>query len=362
VLIVTSKLALEQAYPSSGYGSIRDALNEAASPGDHVLAIDDPVETNAWGLQPVTGGADDIKWAIRQLTQRFPSIVDSVLLAGGNTIIPFFSLANPVTDRSVDPDTFVLTDNPYGSAADSWDEYLAPSLAVARLVVPDSASVAEFVAITQSLSQTTRAGRPGTALFINDDWLSYSERIATELPGPQTWHLVPGYQIGPSLTTDAAYGTLYFNLHGFSGTSDWDGYSTVQRRFIPAVTPAAFDAGNVAGSLAFAECCYGAEVTGRSADDSCALKLVQAGATFIGATGLAFGSYVTSDWMLEDADFLVRAFFQVLNLGYPVGKAMMAARKAYLSDTAEARSGQSWQCKQKTLLQFVLYGSPNRLH
>jgi hypothetical protein len=40
----------------------------------------------------------------------------------------------------------------------------------------------------------------------------------------------------------------------------------------------------------------------------------------------------------------------------------MVARKAYLSDSSENQQGQNWQCKQKTLLQFVLYGNPALVH
>ena len=160
--------------------------------------------------------------------------------------------------------------------------------------------------------------------------------------------LAPGYEMNLATHQDAARATLYFNLHGFIDDPEWKCYSTVQRDFVPAVTPGGLDRSCVAGAISFAECCYGAQIQGRSADDSCALKLVKEGASFIGATGLAYGSYLASDHFLEDADFLARAFFQGVGTGQPIGSALKTARKLYLNDSVEARSGEVWQYKKKT--------------
>jgi hypothetical protein len=187
-------------------------------------------------------------------------------------------------------------------------------------------------------------------------------RVAQALPTPIFWHLAPGYEMNSATRQDAARSTLYFNLHGFRDDPDWKCYSSVQRDFIPAVTPDALDRSCVEGAISFAECCYGAQIQGRSPEDSCALKLVREGATFVGATGLAFGSYIASDVFLEDADFLARAFFQGVVAGHSVGIALCNARKLYLSDSLEDRTGKSWQYKQKTLLQFVLLGNPQTVH
>jgi hypothetical protein len=362
VLIVTQRLTLEAQYATSGYSEIRATLAKLPRQQDRVLVVDDPLEMQAWGLDPVSS-ADGIKATLRYLGATYPSVVDSVFIIGGSGIVPFFSLANPVTNRGVDGDELVLTDNPYGSAADALQEYLAPSVPVGRLPVPDDAGLDDFVAaIERVIDPPAKTGQPGAALFVNDDWLAYSQRVATALPDPRTWHVSPGYLMDASSVSAAGYQTLYFNLHGFSSDADWSGYSTAQRKFVPAVEPQDLETSFVAGSLAFAECCYGAQIAGRSPQDSCALKLLQAGATFIGATGIAFGSYVASDFLLQDADFLVRAFFQAVQRGYPVGSALMVARKAYLSDSSENQQGQNWQCKQKTLLQFVLYGNPALVH
>lgn len=366
MLIVTVRNPLQESYGSAGYARVRAALDTwAAVDGDHVLAIDDQGDMQAMGLEARTSNADGIQRAIRAAAQRYPAIVQSVLLVGGGAILPFCELPNPVQDRSTDRDINVLSDNPYGALADTWDEYLAPSVPVGRLAVPDNASLDDFIGLVQRFPHRTNppaVGQPGAALVINQDWANYSRKVAQALPEPLIWHLAPGYEMNAATRQDAARAILYFNLHGFCDDPDWKCYSTVQRDFVPAVTPDGLDRSCVAGAISFAECCYGAQIQGRTADDSCALKLVHEGASFIGATGLAFGSYIASDLFLEDADFLARAFFQGVGAGQPIGSALRNAQKLYFNDSIEARSGNVWQYKQKTLLQFVLFGNPQTVH
>lgn len=366
MLIVTARNALQESYGSAGYAQIREALDAWASvDGDRVVAVDDPADMQAMKLPTATDGPTDIQRAIRAANQLYPTIVQSILLAGGSSLLPFFSLSNPVTDRLIDPDDEVLSDNPYGALADTWQESLAPSLPVGRLAIPDGAGVDDIVALLETLPHRANgpiAGQPGSALVVNQDWADFSSKVAQALPDPLSWHLAPGYEMNEATRQDAARAVLYFNLHGFVDDPDWKCYSTVQKDFVSAVTPSGIDRSCVARALSFAECCYGAQIQGRTADNSCALKLVQQGATFVGATGLAYGSYLASDVFLEDADFLARAFFQSVGAGLSVGAALCNARKLYLSDSVEGRSGAVWQYKQKTLLQFVLLGNPQTFH
>lgn len=366
MLIVTARNPLQSNYGSEGYQQIRAALDTWASvEGHRVLAVDDPGDMASFGLTAGTNNPADVQLAIRGVSTRYPSMVDGVLLAGGNSIIPFWTLNNPVADRGTDLDLTVMTDNPYGAVSETLSEYLAPSCPIGRLAIPDEASLKQFLGSIDGLPHRqppVAAGQPGTALFVNSDWLEFSQRVAQSTPNPQVWHLSPGYELDAETSQDAARQTLYFNLHGFSGQADWQGYSTIQRGFVPAVTPDGLNRTWVSGAVCFAECCYGAQIAGRTTDNSCALKLVQEGASLVGATGLAFGSYIASDLMLEDADFLARAFFQAVMTGSTIGESLTVARKSYLADASENQVGQIWQLKQKTLLQFVLLGNPQTIY
>jgi hypothetical protein len=365
MLIVTVRAKLEQAYGSDGYTSVREALDKyAAAAGGVVWAVDDAADGRTLGLNPAPGtDSGAILLAIRAARSRLGSLTGTLLIAGGDAVVPHFQLNNPVTDRILDNDTVVFSDNPYGATDETAWEHLAPSLPVARIAQPDADSES-FVALINgmtgsSVTASGGVGMPGAALVVNEDWIEYSQKVAAVMPGPLDWHISPGYEMNSGTLADAGRRILYFNLHGFSGDPDWKGYSTSLKTFVTAVTPAAFEESYVKGSIAFAECCYGAQTSGRSADDSCALKLLSQGATFVGATGLAYGSYLAPGFFLEDADHLGRAFFSGLRAGNTVGVALRDARRAYLYDANnENLADSAWQYKQKTLLQFVLFGDP----
>lgn len=90
------------------------------STGGYVLALDDPEECRSLNLAAATPGDSlSILLAIRQVYRKLgASVVNRILLVGGESVIPHFQLANPVRDRGLDPDDFVSTDNPYGAVAD----------------------------------------------------------------------------------------------------------------------------------------------------------------------------------------------------------------------------------------------------
>jgi len=365
-------------YGSDGYPQIRAALDAYAQPrGAAVLAVDDPVDSGKLNLPPMAAAdCGSILVAIRAARAKLSSgRADSLLIAGGDPVVPQFQISNPVQDRSIDKDPVVYTDNPYGAANDTLEEYLAPSFPVGRIVDDPSANASDFVALIERLANRGRdrlTALPGSTLVVygeqNDErgrtfqgdqgWISDSTKVAVALPTPQDWHFSPGYQLNASARSDAARSLLYFNLHGFSGDPDWKGYSLQRRDFVSAVSPDGFDRAYVSGAIAFAECCYGAETRGRTPNSSCALKLQNEGAAFVGSTGLAFGSYLAPGLFLDDADFLARSFFSALTAGGTVGGSLRNARKAYLADSAMNLSSVDWQYKQKTLLQFVLLGDP----
>jgi hypothetical protein len=94
---------------------------------------------------------------------------------------------------------------------------------------------------------------------------------------------------------------------------------------------------------------------GKTASTSCALRLLQQGCgAFIGATGLAFGSHIQPDLLMENADLLAMSFFQSVS-GPSVGDALVRARQAFQAALPTAATNAFCQ---KTLLQFMLLGDP----
>jgi hypothetical protein len=358
MLAVTVRKALEDRYQTAGYTKIREAMKTYVdTAGALLVALDDADDMGTYNLPAALGGeAGSLLLSLRALRAKVGPI-DSLLLVGGQDIVPHCQVANPVTDRGVDPDDVVLSDNPYGTDTDTLDQYLAPPLAVGRLTDFPRGSVDDFVALITAAT-ASRKGRPArnhAAAVTNTDWSDYSREAASPLPGPVDWYFSPGYLLDRSHAAAADREFLYFNLHGFSGVAEWKGYDSVQEQFVTAVTPDAFDQQYVSGSVAFAENCYGAETDGRTPSNSCALRLVQQGAAFVGATGLAYGSHLAPNFFLDDADALARSFWAALTGGVELGESLRWARAQYWAD---ANTPASNPFKQKTLLQFILLGDP----
>jgi len=357
LLAATMRKKLEQSYGTDGYKKIRQSLESYASAAHaHLLALDDTDDMSAIGLLSAAGTEPgSLLLSLRAARQALGDI-DAVLLVGGDSIVPHWKITNPVTDRSIDPDEIVLSDNPYGTDSEDLNEYLAPPVAVGRLTDFPSGSTDDFVQLigATEAARKGRSARSNSVVVSNADWSEYSHRAAATLPGPD-WHFSPGYLMDRGRRGDTDRQFLYFNLHGFTGRAEWQGYDTVQERFVTAVTPDAFDRQFVSGCVVFAENCYGAETVGRAPNNSCALRLVREGAAFVGATGLAFGAHLAPGFFLEDADALAGSFWGKFTSGVSLGEALRGARENYRSDPGTPVSD---AFKQKTLLQFILLGDP----
>jgi hypothetical protein len=357
LLAVTMRAPLVRRYGDGAYEKIRNAISELGdAAGAVTVALDDVDEMKAVGVGPAIGtDTGSVLSAVRQFT-RAGSGATSLLLIGGDQIIPYWRITNPVGDRSIDPDDQVLSDNPYGSTVDSWGEYLAPSISIGRLTDFARGTAEDFISLLQSArsNSLSRVVRSHSTAVVNLEWAEFSRSAASTLPGPVDWHFAPGYRMN-SDSSDSDRECLYFNLHGFSGQAAWKGYDSVRSTFVTAVTPDAFDSANVSGTVVFAENCYGAETAGRTPNNSCALRLVREGAAFIGATGLAYGSHVTPDFVLDDADLLAQYFWNACRQGRPIGAALNSARSGYLGGMNAIDVN---PFKKKTLLQFVLLGDP----
>jgi len=359
VLAITVCNTLIARYGAQGYQNIRAALNVyAAAAQAHFVVLDDPNDEilKALSLQPAAGvEAGSLLLPLCAVRQAL-GVSDSILLVGGDSIVPHWRMTNPVTDRSVDPDETVMSDNPYGTDTEDLSEYLAPPVAVGRLTDFPRGTADEFVKLIRAAA-AARQGRPirnRSAVVSNADWANYSQKAAQSLPGPD-WHLSPGYAMDQGRRPDTDREFLYFNLHGFTGEADWKGYDTVREQFVTAVTPDAFDQRYVSGAVVFAENCYGAETPGRTPQNSCALRLVHEGAAFVGATGLAFGSHLAPNFFLDDADALACSFWSAFTGGAELGESLRRARLDYRDDSTTPETN---PFKQKTLLQFILLGDP----
>jgi hypothetical protein len=361
-LAVSSRGALENQFGADGLALIDAALADyadATGTPSVVVWLDDDEAMGAFGLPAIaTADAASVLMSIRSLRRLLPS-TSSLFLIGGDTVVPYWRLPNPVDDRQIDPDPIVYTDNPYGADDDGLEACLAPALPVGRLSDSSGGSAEDFAEVIAAVAGNHRHRqiRSGSAAVVNRDWARASDNVVDALPEPVDRWEAPGYEITGASQADLDRRCLYFNLHGFADDPAWQSFDPVRGQFFPVVTPESFDRDYVSGSIVFVENCYGALTIGKNADTSCALRLVQQGAAgCVGATGLAFGSHVAPNLLIENADLLARRFFESIDGGFTLGEALVRARQAFRGDP---QTGRADVFTEKTLLQFTLLGDPS---
>jgi hypothetical protein len=318
-------------------GALRHAGERMEGEGVNVsLAILDPP-----GTPPADTSASAVRAALGPaLAADRP---DGILLVGGDDIEPFFRLSNPVRDRSVDPDLFVLSDAPYGMA-DGME------IPVGRIPDGGPEEIESLLTALAGLGTRPSWGRHGLLAVANGEWLDSAQAVV-EGQGA-TVHTAPGWNATRSEWKTERPRCTYFNVHGFPDRPAWRAMDENTGIWQDVLTPAdvTFESGR--GAFVFSEACYGAAVLGKSAQSSIALAFVRTQCNgFVGATGLAFGSYAVS-LRPELADAVARRLLDAVLSGEEFGPALVSARA-----TARAASGTS-TFLQKTAEQFVLYGNP----
>jgi hypothetical protein len=152
---------------------------------------------------------------------------------------------------------------------------------------------------------------------------------------------------------------LYINLHGASGMPYFYGQaenSWGAATALPiAITPDHMSGATVGGTVLLSEACYGAELLGRTPENSIPLRALANGAlAFVGSTVNAYGSAQTP---LLGADLLFERLTHHMAHGLPVGLALHFARLEF-AQTMYDRQGFLDDVDMKTLIEFILLGDP----
>jgi hypothetical protein len=362
LLITTLSAGLISAFGSDGAGQVRAALADFANaaPPAELAVLDDALSMAPFG--PRVSAADPASLAValnRAAAGLNSSGGDGILIVGGPEIFPTWSIPNPVTDRSLDPDTAILTDNPYGArGSTAMSDWMVPALPIGRISAGAGASAASLCAVIGTLvsNHQKRPLRAGYVEFTNRDWQDISFSVISDMPGPGRLLISPDDVVNASNTINLDARFLYCNLHGFNNDSAWKGFDAVRRTFVTAMSPQSFAASAVGGSVIYTEACYGLQTKGRPASGSCALTALAAGAAaVVGATGLAFGSLPGAPKNLIDADAFAKGFFEAgLTAGSTAGACLHKARTEFRASCGPTPDVYA----TKTLLQFQLLGDP----
>ncbi len=385
-LTISSRQGLEKRYGGEGFQLVDEALNQLhLAVSEHVnlnailVYVDDAPSLAAYGLQPVEPTNPwQIKVLIEQLNTQIKlrrQEIRYLLIVGGDTIIPFHRLPNPINDQDAD----VPSDNPYASQDTN---YFIPERAVGRL--PDGQGEAvtillkliqeivtahrrktatdkgAFAALLHSLRMEGQKEDPRAGLgYSASIWRKASRQVL------QTIGEHHPLRISPPLTYQefkrVTYAPLsYFNLHGIEDGPNWYGqrdtlFPAGYELFPVALRPEDLNSEDYAGSVIFTEACYGANILGKNSETSLALKFLASQArAVIGSTKVAYG---TAAPPLIGADLLGKYFWKGLLAHLTIGEALKYA-KVNLAREMQERQGYLDSEDQKTLLSFVLYGDP----
>jgi len=391
-LILSSRKALTNKYGKLGFERLDDDLRDlklAIEAGSRrrssadleavVVYVDDEISLTRFGLKPVD---PTNPWQVKKLVDGVDvqlaeegRDIRYLLIVGGDRIIPFHRLPNPVDDQDSD----VPSDNPYASRDAN---YLIPERAIGRLPDGEHESVGFLHTLVRTAVEAHRRRsvskglwgalsalfNGGTATYKNGQGLGYSASIWRKA-SRAVFHVIgdDGHlRTCPPLTHEG-FQILepphfsYFNLHGTEDGANWYGqrdalFPADYPLFPLALRPQDPSVNEHANAVVFTEACYGANILGKDEADSIALRLMAVGAlAVVGSTKISYGSIAPP---LLGADLVGKHFWEGLQSRLTVGEALQYAKVTMASEMQE-QQGFLDDEDQKALISFVLYGDPS---
>lgn len=353
------------------------AINQTNRLHAYLVILDDPDSVKSWGAERVEGNhAAAVKRVVDQVEQKIEASGEQasyVLIVGGDAVVPFHRLPNPVDDH----DPYVPSDNPYAAQG---EEYLIPTRAVGRLPHDRTSPTLlleqlrrlqeawKKLATEPKLGWMTKAsGRAAKVSkgegwgYAAEIWGAAAKEVHKVLDSKNALNLCP--PINESQWSKEAIPPVpfyYFNLHGVDENGNYYGQSADPRAkqedlYPLALTPAQFAQLALTKAVVFSEACYGANPKADSPTTSLALTALKQGATmFVGSTNTSYASFKPP---LMAADLLAALFWKAISEGVSGGVALQQA-KIELARTMQNPNDYVDVEEQKALLSFVLYGDP----
>jgi Peptidase family C25 len=369
-VIVTHRAAATRKYGATGWRRIRHAVtllaaaDKARGITTRFLALDSAADAKKVGGTKVSLVAD---------SQGVKALIDRVyaswgpaylVLLGGPDLVPQVALTNPLWTGNTDddPDPFIASDLPYACDAafsTTVSTYRGATRALGR--IPDLMGVTDPIALLTQLAQAKKAISLSAASPVpvfalsTKSWVTSTTQSMTQLAGT-TAPVRTSPAEGPVWTAgDLAPGLHFVNCHGGEFDPHWYGEAHAGQLNDPVSLQSSSLIGLITpGTVAAAECCYGAEhwpPAAAGGQTSVAMAYLLNGANgFFGASTTAYGPAASTAY----ADILCRMFLEEVIAGASLGRAVLTARQRYVQ-------GQSFldPTDLKTLGQFDLLGDPS---
>lgn len=348
-LLVTSRSGLAAKYQGH-LGQLLAAI-DARIQADSVAGIDTRLEFLDDGSGEL--GALAAKGAVDALFSQYQP--DYLVILGAQDVVPHQDLANTARSQD-DPDEVAFSDLPY--ACDSpysqrITDFLSPSRVVGRL--PDLVGDHDPAYLIWLLEQST-VPQPRDAYVDYFGLSAATWAVSTRLSSTavfgtddSVWSSPPSSP--PWDTIVLGRRAHLINCHGALQRSEFFGQDG--QSFPVAISSSDAEKAVNPGTVAAAECCYGAALYDRHlADGNLPIAnayLSRGAAAFLGSTTIAFGPSRTTDW----ADLMCQFWLNAVLAGASVGRALLDARQAYVE-----RQGPLDPNDLKTLAQFLILGDP----
>ena len=365
-VIVSNRAALTAKYGDAGLKKINSALkkliaaDKARDLTTRVVFVDDPADMTPLGA-PVVGSASNKAQNKAAIDGIFNTLTpDYLMILGSVDVIPHQDLANPVFDPkhpTFDEDQIVPSDLPYACDApgsSAIEDFIAPSRVVGRLPDITGANNPKYLLglLSHATEPVTGTSAAVTAFGLTAKvWQRSTSKTMRALFGkgraPRT-----SPDDGPKWTDKELESRFHFiNCHGDKRSPQFFGEPN---RF-PIAHDAAFITSRIkAGTVAAAECCYGAELYdphGQTGQAGMGNTYLGCGSVaYFGSTTIAYGPATRNNY----ADVVCKLFIEEVLKGRSTGDAVLTARLRYakLLKPIDAFD-------LKTLGQFILLGDPS---
>jgi hypothetical protein len=323
-----------------------------------VVNLDDAAVMKALGATAVTDATDpgQNKTAIDAVFHAYTP--DYLVLLGSVDVVPQQPMRNPVYDGANDVDRFAPGDLPYACNApfsDDASDFIGPDRVVGRIPdvtgATDPAALLAVLAVATKWKQRTRADYEDHLGITAKVWQKSTVLSLRNVFGAADIHTSPTE--GPAWEKAMLSRRVHFvNCHGADSDSQFYGQEGTN---YPVAHQAKLVSGHVrAGTIAAAECCYGAQLwapQGVDGQEPMPIAYLRSGAFgFFGSSTIAYGPADSNG----DADLVCQYFIESVLNGASLGRAALEARQKFVRGVTVLSP-----VNTKTLAQFSLLGDPS---
>ena len=367
-VIVTNFSALKRKYGNAGGKKIQTAVKEliAADKSRGLVTgfyfLDDQATMKKFNAAPVTIPTDpqQNKAAVDAVYKVLAP--DYILILGSLDIIPHQDLKNPMFSPGNDDDQLAFGDLPYACEApysQNPADFFGPTRVVGRLPDITGAKDPRYLIDLLKIAATYKEHdaqqyRPYFGISAGVWGKSTQLSIANIFGNAKDLKQIPPK--GPTWPSPMLNRFAHFiNCHGALADSHFYGQPASGAQRYPIALDAANLERNISeGTVAAAECCYGAQLFDPSLNDGqsgiCNTYLGNKAYGFLGSTTIAYGPSDAND----QADLICQYFLQSVLKGASLGRATLEARQKFLH-TASLDD----PANVKTIAQFNLYADPS---